>query len=248
MSGHSKWSKIKRSKGVLDVRRGKLFSNLSKEITVAAKSGGGNPDFNPRLRAAIQSAKDQAMPAENIDRAIKKGTGELASVAIEELIYEGYGPAGVAMILEVATDNKNRTAADLRMIFGKNGGNLAASGSVSYMFHRKGILLLPIDAATEDQVLNIILDAGAEEYTLEDEMHRIISPPDKLYIVGEALRNAGFTPTEQKLTFLPEVSNPITDAELATKVLHLCDALEDCDDVLQVHANFDISEELLAQL
>lgn len=248
MSGHNKWSKIKRSKGVLDVRRGKLFSTLSKEITVAAKAGGGNPDFNPRLRAAILSAKSNSMPADNIERAIKKGTGEIASASIDEIIYEGYGPDGIALILEAATDNKNRTAADLRTIFGKNNGNLAASGSVSYMFHRKGLLIVPAPLSSEEALLEVILEADADELFAEDDSFRIVSPPEKLYAIGDALKKAGFPPSELKLTFLPEISTTITEEETARKFLRLCDALEDNDDILQVHSNADISDALLALL
>ncbi len=248
MSGHNKWSKIKRTKGVLDVRRGKLFSTISKEIMVAAKSGGGNPDFNPRLRAAIQSAKSNSMPADNIERAIKKGTGEIASAAIEEIIYEGYGPDGTALILEAATDNKNRTAADLRTIFGKNGGNLAASGSVSYMFHRKGLLLVPSGEINEDSLLEAILEAGADELFNEGDSFRILCPPDRLYAIGDALKKAGFSPSEQKLTFLPDLSTTIENEDSARKFLRLCDALEDNDDILQVHSNADISDELMERL
>ena len=248
MAGHSKWSKVKHIKGVLDVRRGKLFSKFSKEITVAAKLGGGNPDFNPRLRAAIQSAKSQSMPADNIDRAIKKGTGELSATAIEEIIYEGYGCDGIAIIVEAATDNKNRTAADLRTIFGKNGGNLAASGSVSYMFHRKGLILIPSENLAEEKVLEAIIEADAEEMVAEDESYKVLTPPDKLYSVGEFLRQAEIPISEQKLTFVPEITNQIDDPISAKKILSLCDALEDCDDVLQIHANFDIESSLFSTL
>jgi len=248
MAGHSKWSKVKHIKGVLDVRRGKLFSKLSKEITVAARLGGGNPDFNPRLRAAVQAARDQSMPADNIERAINKGTGELASEAMEEMTYEGYGPAGVAFMVETATDNKNRTAADLRTIFGKNGGNLAASGSVAYQFHRKGMLTVPLDAASEEQLLEALLAVGAEDLRQDEEHHCILTPPDQLYAVGEAIRGAGFPVSGQKLTYQPETINEIADENTARKVLKLCDALEDCDDVLQMHANFDLPDDLLSRL
>jgi len=248
MAGHSKWSKVKHIKGVLDVRRGKLFSKLSKEITVAARLGGGNPDFNPRLRAAIQSAKTQSMPADNIDRAVKKGTGELGGDVLEEMIYEGYGPEGVALILEAATDNKNRTAADLRTIFSKNQGNLAASGSVSYMFHRKGQILISAGLEEEDRLLEIILEAGADEMVYEDGTFRILTPPDKLYAVVGVLREALVEVDEQKLTFLPETTVTIEQEEPARVVLRLCDALDDCDDILNVHANFDLPEDLITTI
>jgi YebC/PmpR family DNA-binding regulatory protein len=242
MAGHSKWSKVKHIKGVLDARRGRLFSKLSKEITVAAQIGGGNPDFNPRLRSAILAARAQSMPNDNIERAIKKGTGELEGGKMEELIYEGYGPGGVAIIVETATDNKNRTAAELRSIFAKNHGNLAASGSVSYMFHRKGRIELPAPASEEDRILEIILDAGAEELVQEEETFVILTPADKLYAVADALKAAGFSTTLQKLTFVPETTVTIANAEDAQRITRLCDALEDCDDVLEIHANFELAE------
>lgn len=248
MAGHSKWSKVKHIKGVLDVRRGKLFSKLSKEITVAARLGGGNPDFNPRLRAAVQSARSQSMPADNIERAIKKGTGDLGADALEEMTYEGYGPEGVAFLVEAATDNKNRTAADMRTIFSRHGGNLAASGSVAYLFQRKGLLTIPLGAADEEKVLEVLLEAGADELVTEEGWHRISTPPDALYAVSEALRAAGLPPEEQKLTYQAELTKSINDEATARRVLRLCDALEDCDDVLHIHSNFDLPDALWAHL
>lgn len=248
MAGHSKWSKVKRLKGALDVKRGKLFSKLSKEIVVAAKLGGGNPSLNPRLRAAVMAARAQSMPNDNIDRAIKKGTGELESAQMEEIVYEGYAPGGVALVIEAATDNKNRTAADLRLIFSKNHGNLGGPGSVSFMFHRKGQITVPLTAAEEDRLLEIILEAGAEELSGDDEHHIITTPPDQLYAVAEALKKAGVEPDSQKLTYIAENHVAVTDPHTAGQVLKLYDALDDCDDVLNVHANFDISDEILAAL
>lgn len=248
MAGHNKWSKIKRLKGALDAKRGKIFSRLSKEIVVAARMGGGNPAFNPRLRAAIATARTESMPNDNIERAIRKGTGELATTAVEEIVYEGYAPGGVALIIETATDNKNRTAADLRNAMTKNHGNLGSSGSVAFMFHRKGQLAVTAPTTDEDRLLEIILDAGAEELTREDEQFVITTPPDQLYSVAEALRIAGIEPESPKLTFLAENTVAVTDEETAAKVLKLCHALEDLDDVLNVHANFDIPESLLAKL
>jgi YebC/PmpR family DNA-binding regulatory protein len=246
MSGHSKWSKIKRSKGALDVKRGKLFSQLSKEITIATRLGGGNPGFNPRLRAAIQSAKSQSMPAENVDRAIKKGTGELEAQAVEEIIYEAYAPGGVALIIETATDNRNRTAAEIRNAMTKNHGNLGTSGSVAFMFHRKGQITLPADAFDEDRLLEIILEAGAEELATDDDTFIITTPSDQLYHVADALTAAGHQPASQKLTFIPENNVAVTDPTTAEQILKLCDALDDLEDVVNVHANFDISEAILA--
>lgn len=248
MAGHSKWSKVKRLKGALDVKRGKLFSKLSKEIVVAAKLGGGNPSLNPRLRAAVMAARAQSMPNDNIDRAIKKGSGELESAQMEEIVYEGYAPGGVALVIEAATDNKNRTAADLRLIFSKNHGNLGGPGSVSFMFHRKGQITVPLTAAEEDRLLEVILEAGAEELTSDDEHHIITTPPDQLYAVAETLKKAGVEPDSQKLTYIAENHVAVTDPQTASQVLRLYDALDDCDDVLNVHANFDISDEILASL
>ncbi len=248
MSGHSKWSKIKRSKGALDVKRGKLFSQLSKEITIATRFGGGNPGFNPRLRAAIQSAKSQSMPADNIDRAIKKGTGELESAAVEEIIYEAYAPGGVALVIETATDNRNRTAAEIRNAMTKNHGNLGTSGSVAFMFHRKGRITLPLDSIGEDALLEIILEAGAEELAAEDNAHVITTPVDQLYNVAEALAASGHEPLSQTLTFIPENHVALGDPATAEQVLKLCDALDELEDVVNVHANFDIPEVILEEL
>ncbi len=247
MAGHSKWSKVKRFKGALDAKRGMLFSKLSKEIMLAARMGGGNPSANHRLRAAILSARAQSMPNDNIERAIKKGTGELGAAAVEELIYEGYAPGGVAIVVEAATDNKNRTAADVRQIFTKHNGSLGGAGSVLFMFHRKGRIEIPAAAASEDRVLEIILDAGAEELETDVDQHHVTTPADKLYAVGEALRAAGIEPESQKLTFVAETTVGITEETVARQVIHLCEALDDNDDVLGVHANFDIPDDLLAR-
>lgn len=267
MAGHNKWSKIKRSKGVLDVKRGTLFSKLSKEITLAAKVGGRDADTNFRLRTAIQSARSQNMPSDNIERAIKKGTGELESQAIEELNYEGYAPGGIAVLIEAATDNRHRTAADLRLIFSKHHGNLATSGSVGYLFHKQGEILLPLQAtqaiaakgskggnasllstANEEEILELVLEAGADEFELDGDYYRIVTAPDRLNSVSEVLRSKGFAAETMKLTYVPENTVAVSDPSVAQQILHLCDALEECDDVQNVHANFDISEELLARL
>ncbi len=248
MAGHNKWSKIKRSKGVLDSKRGKIFSKLSKEITVAAKLGGGDPDGNARLRSAILTAKAENMPTDNIDRAIKRGSGELQTDAIEEIVYEGYAPGGVALIIEVATDNRNRAAADLRNIFTKNNGSLASSGSVSYMFHRKGRITLARAAADGDALFEAVLEAGADELFVEDDSHIVVTPPNLLYQVADALKRAGFEADSARLTFIPETSVVVSDPLVASQVLRLCDALEDNDDVQAVHSNIDIPEHLHAQL
>jgi YebC/PmpR family DNA-binding regulatory protein len=248
MAGHSKWSKVKRLKGALDAKRGALFSRLSKEITIAAKNGGGNPSTNHRLRAAIQSAKDQSMPGDNIERAIKKGTGELASEVVEEMVYEGYAPGGVAVIVEAATDNKNRTAAEIRSIFSKNGGSLGGPGSVAYLFHRKGRMQLDCSADKEDEIFEVILEAGADEIEHDGDTFTVTTPPDKLYAVAEALRQSGFEPSDVQLTHLAETQVAVTNEAAARQILRLCDAFEDCDDVLGVHANFEISDSLLADI
>jgi YebC/PmpR family DNA-binding regulatory protein len=247
MAGHSKWSKVKRFKGALDAKRGRLFSKLSKEITVAAKLGGGQPSINPRLRAAIQAARTQSMPNENVERAIKRGTGELGAQSVEEIIYEGYAPGGVALLVEAATDNKNRTAADIRSIFSKNHGNLGGPGSVLFMFHRKGQITIPLSSTAENRLFEIAADAGADDLTSDGEHHIITTPPDQLYAVSEALKMASIEPDSQKLTYIPESSVAIEDPRTAVQVLKLCDALDDCDDVLSVHANFDIPDGILTE-
>jgi YebC/PmpR family DNA-binding regulatory protein len=249
MAGHSKWSKVKRIKGALDVKRGQLFSKLSKEISVAARSGGGDPAMNPRLRSAIETARAQSMPNDNIERAIKRGTGEgVDAQQFEEIVYEGYAPGGVALIVEAATDNKNRTAAEIRRIFSKNNGNLAASGSVSYMFHKKGQIIVPRAAIEEEKLFEIALEAGAEELTTEGEQYVILTAHDQLYAVAEALKQAGVTLDGQKFTFIPDTTVHVADEAAALQVLRLCESLEDDDDVQNVYSNLDISEELLAKL
>ena len=249
MSGHSKWSKVKRFKGALDTKRGALFSKLSREITIAAKTGGGDPDANARLRSAILSARAQSMPNDNIERAIKRGTGEgIEAQHFDEIVYEGYAPGGVAVIVEAATDNKNRTAAEIRRIFSKNDGNLATSGSVSYMFHKKGRITVPRSAMGEERIFELALEAGAEELTTEEEGYVITTSHDQLYAVAEALKNAGVTTDGQKFTFIPDTTVPVNDEAMALQVLHLCDSLEDDDDVQNVYSNLDIPDELLAKL
>jgi YebC/PmpR family DNA-binding regulatory protein len=248
MAGHSKWSKVKRFKGAIDAKRGKLFSRFSKEIMVAARMGGGDIDLNPRLRSAVLAARAQNMPNDTIERAIKKGTGEIAGGIVEELIYEGYGPGGVALIVEAATDNKNRTAADIRRTFSKNNGHLAATGAVSYLFKRKGQIAVPRTTAEEDRLLEIALEAGAEDLIADEESYLVTTPHDQLYHVGEAIRRAGIPIELQKLTFIPENLVPVQDSSLADQVLRLFDELEENDDVQNVHGNFEIAEELLAKL
>ncbi len=249
MSGHSKWSKIKRTKGASDVKRGALFSKLAKEITISSKMGGGDPTTNARLRSAILSARGQSMPNDNIERAIKRGTGEGAEAQhFDEIVYEGYAPGGVAVIVDAATDNKNRTAAELRRIFSKNNGNLGTSGSVSYMFHKKGRIIVSRDAIAEERLFELALEAGAEELTTEEEEYVITTSHDQLYAVAEALKHASVTTSGQKFTFIPDTTVPVLDEATALQVLRLCESLEDDDDVQSVYSNLDISDELLAKL
>lgn len=249
MAGHSKWSKVKRIKGAIDVKRGALFSKLAREITIAAKTGGGDPDSNARLRSAILSARAQSMPNDNIERAIKRGTGEgTAAQHFDEIVYEGYAPGGVAVIVEVATDNKNRTAADIRSIFSRNHGNLASSGSVSYMFHKKGRISVPRGSIGEERIFELALEGGAEELTTEEEEYVITTSHDQLYAVAEALKNAGVTTSGQKFTFIPDTTVPVHDETVALQILRLCDSLEEDDDVQNVYSNLDIADDLLAKL
>jgi YebC/PmpR family DNA-binding regulatory protein len=249
MAGHNKWSKVKRLKGALDAKRGNLFSRLSKEIALAARMGGGDPSGNARLRSAIQAARAQSMPNDNIERAIKRGTGEDASSnAIEAIHYEAYAPGGVALLIEVATDNRNRAAADIRSILNKYEGNLATSGSVSFQFKHCGQITLPIEAAPEDRVLELALEAGADDIAADDEHRVVLTPPEKLYAVGEALRAAGLEPDSMKLTYLPGNTVPVADERVAGQVVRLCEALEENDDVQSVHSNYELSDELMARL
>ena len=249
MSGHSKWSKVKRFKGALDAKRGALFSKLAREITIAAKIGGGDPDANVRLRSAILSARGQRMPGDNIERAIKRGTGEgVEAQHFDEIVYEGYAPGGVAVIVEAATDNKNRTAAEIRRIFSKNDGSLATSGSVSYMFHKKGRITVPRGTIAEERIFELALEAGAEDLTTEEEQYVITTSHDQLYAVAEALKHAGVTTDGQKFTYIPDATVPVNNETVALQILRLCDSLEDDDDVQNVYSNLDIPDELLARL
>jgi len=247
MAGHSKWSKVKRFKGALDAKRGQLFSRFSKEIMVAARMG-GDLELNPRLRSAVLAARAQNMPNDTIDRAIKKGTGEIGGGLVEELVYEGYGPGGVALMVEAATDNKNRTAADIRRIFSKNNGNLAALGAVAYLFKRKGQLTVSKHSVEEDRLLEIALDAGAEDMASDDDFYIVTTSPDHLYTVGEGIREKEIPVETQKLTFVPETTVTIHEQALAEQVVRLYETLEENDDVQSVHGNFDISEELATKL
>jgi YebC/PmpR family DNA-binding regulatory protein len=249
MAGHSRWAKVKHYKGAIDQKRGKLFSKLSKEITVAAKLGGGDPNFNPRLRQAIATARGESMPVDNIERAVKKGTGELEGANYEEMTYEGYGPCGVAILVEAATDNKNRSAAEIRSVFTKHHGHLGGSGSVAWMFHRKGVITIAAPEIAEDDVILVALDAGAEDVRSNDGVIEIITPPDNtLEAVSKALEQAKLPVASAKLSYVPGNLTPVTDPVPAGQLLELLEALDDHDDVQAVHANFDMTPELLARL
>ena len=248
MAGHSKWSKVKHFKGALDAKRGKLFSRFAKEIMVAARMGGGDPVHNVRLRSAVLAARGQNMPNDTIERAIKKGTGEIEGGVVEELVYEGYGPSGVAIIVETATDNKNRTAADLRRIFTKNHGHLAGSGAVSYLFRRRGQIVVPALLVSEDRLMEVSLEAGADDLTTDEENFVVTTPPDRLYQLGEAIRSAGIEIESLKLTYIPDTLVAIQDPQIAGQVFRLCDALEDHDDVQNIYTNVDVPDTVVTQL
>jgi len=245
MSGHSKWATTKHKKAVIDARRGKLFARLIKNVEVAARTGGGDPAGNPTLFDAIQKAKKNSVPNDNIDRAVKRGSGQEAGGAdYQTVMYEGYGPNGVAMLIECLTDNRNRAATDVRTALTRNGGNLADAGSVSYMFSRKGVVIVPKGSSTEDDVLMAVLDAGAEEVNDLGEAYEVVSEPNDLVAVRSALQEADIEYESADSSFVPSVSVPL-EADGARKVFKLIDALEDCDDVQNVYANFDVSDEVM---
>jgi len=246
MSGHSKWATIKRKKGAADAKRGKLFTKLIKEITIAAREGGGDPNANPRLRLAVDNAKSANMPADNIDRAIKKATGGLEGVTYHELTYEGFGPGGIALLVEVATDNKNRTVAEVRHIFSRHGGSLGETGSVAWMFEKKGLITLPAQNKSEEDILNIVLEAGAEDLHSEEGYYEIATPVESFEPVRKALKNARLEIENASLQWIPK-NNINTSGDDAEKVLKLIEALEDCDDVQNVYSNTDIDEAVIKQ-
>ena len=242
MSGHSKWATIRRKKAVIDAKRGKMFTKLIKELTIAAREGGGDPDANPRLRLAVDNAKAANMPADNIERAIKKATGELEGVTFHELTYEGYGPGGIAILVEVATDNKNRTVAEVRHIFSKNGGSLGESGSVAWMFERKGIVSLPQQGKSEEDILGIVLDEGAEDLSSQDEYFEIQTPVESFESVRKALLNKNLQIENASLQWIAKNNIAVT-GEDAEKVMRLIEGLEDIDDVQNVYSNADFDED-----
>ena len=246
MSGHSKWSSIKHKKGAADAKRGKLFSKLSRAIIVAAKEGGGNPADNLALQNAIEKAKSYSMPKDNIDRAIAKGSGADADAsAFETVVYEGYGPSGVAVIVEALTDNRNRTASDVRHTFAKNDGNLGGSGAVAWLFERRGVVLVPAAGTDEDELMLAAAEGGADDVTLDGSSYQVLAAPESLSAVREAIEQAGFSIDSAELTMLPKTTVEVADEGDAKKVLRLMDQLEDNDDVQDVYANFDIPEQVL---
>ena len=248
MAGHSKWSNIKHRKGAQDAKRGKLFTKLGKELTIAAKEAGGDPNFNPRLRLAIDKAKAANMPKDNLERAIKKGTGELEGVDYMEIRYEGYGPEGTAFIVEVVTDNKNRSASEVRTAFSRRNGNLGTDGAVSWMFQRKGEIIIASEGVDADELMMAALEAGAEDVKEEDGEFTVLTDSAECNTVAEELKKAGYNVTEAEVAMIPDNKVQITDLDTAKKVMALYEALDDLDNVNDVYSNFDISDELLEQL
>ncbi len=244
MSGHSKWSNIKHKKGAADARRGKIFTKLIKEITIAAKMGGGDIDANPRLRSAVLAAKTENMPKDNIERAIKKGTGDLEGVSYEEIVYEGYGPGGTAVLIESLTDNKVRAVADIRHIFSKCGGNLGENGCVSFMFDKKGYIEIQKDGVEEDALMELVLEAGAEDVREEENTFEVITDPSDFETVKDAVDKAEISATIAEVTMLPQTYANL-EGKQAEQMLRLMDMLDDCDDVQKVHTNADIPDEFL---
>ena len=248
MSGHSKWSTIKRKKGANDAKRGKIFTKLIKEITIAARMGGGDPEGNPRLRSAVTAAKGENMPKENIERAIKKGTGDLDGAIYEEIMYEGYGPGGVAVLVETMTDNKNRTVADIRHFFAKSGGNLGESGCVAWMFDKKGTLTVARDGVSEEELMDLALEAGAEDVIEEEDSFQIVTAPEDFNDVVDRLEKSNVAFSEATLSMVPKNTIEVTEETAARSLLRLLENLEDHDDVQKVHANFDIDDSLMEQI
>lgn len=248
MAGHSKWANIKHRKAATDARRGKVFTRLAKELTVAARVGGGDPAANPRLRLAVQSARAANMSSETIKRNIQKGTGEVEGVNYEELLYEGYGPAGVAFVIEVVTDNKNRAVADLRNVFNKNNGNLGESGSVAWNFGRKGVIYLSPGSSTEDEMLEHVLESGAEDMQMTDDGAAIYCPTDGFAQCIRYFEERNFAVRESKFEYIPGTTVDIRDSGDARKLMKLVDALEDLDDVQNVFANFELADDVMEAL
>lgn len=249
MSGHSKWNNIQHRKGAQDKKRANLFTKLGKELTIAAKEGGGDPSFNPRLRLAVEKAKAGNMPKDILERAIKKGTGELEGVDYQEIRYEGYGPSGTAFIVDVVTDNKNRSASDVRSTFSKKGGNLGSDGAVAWMFNKKGEIIISSEQVKDsEEFMMEVLEAGAEDIIEEDGEYQVITDPTDFRSVLDSLTEAGYKYKEAEVTMLPENKVNVTDLAIAKKVLALYETLDDLDDVQEVYSNFDIPEEIINQI
>jgi YebC/PmpR family DNA-binding regulatory protein len=247
MSGHSKWATIKHKKGKADIERGKIFSKLIREITTAAKIGGGDTNANPRLRTAVESAKAVNMPADNIERAVKKGTGELPGITYEEIEYEGYGPGGVAIIVKALTDNKNRTTAEMRHIFSKYGGNLGNAGCVAWQFIPKGIIMIPREGNDEDRIFSIALDGGADDVKTDTSSYQVISPPENFDAIKKTFDQEKIKYSHAELTSVPQ-NTVALDEKTAERVLKLYELLEEHEDVQKVFGNFDISDEIMEKL
>jgi YebC/PmpR family DNA-binding regulatory protein len=239
MSGHSKWATIKHKKGALDAKRGKIFTRLIKEITIAAKNGGGDPDKNPRLRKAVADAKAENMPADNIKRAIQRGTGELPGVNYEEFTLEGYGPGGAAVLVDISTDNRNRTVSEIRHAFGKNGGNMAEAGAVAWMFHKKGDIIVPKSAANEDDLMSLVLEAGGEDLRDDGEAWEVLTDVHAFEPVVEAIKKAGITPESAEIAMVPQNYVKL-EGQAANTMVRLLEAMDDQDDVQHVWSNFDM--------
>jgi YebC/PmpR family DNA-binding regulatory protein len=245
MAGHSKWANIKHRKGAVDAKRGKIFTKLIKEITVAARLGGGDPAANPRLRSAIAAAKSVNMPKDNVERGIKKGTGELEGVNYEEILYEGYGPGGVAVLVECMTDNRNRTVAEIRSFFSKSGGNMGEAGCVAWMFDKKGSILVDKENIEEEKLMDMGIEAGAEDVVDDGNVFQVLTAPEDFDAVRESLEGADLEFIEAGVSMVPKNEVEVADEKTASQLMRLLENLEDCDDVQNVHANFDISDEIM---
>lgn len=249
MGGHSHWAGIKHKKALVDAKKGKVFTKILREITIAAKMSGGNPDQNPRLRKAMDDARAANMPSDNVKRAIMKGTGQLPGVSYEEITYEGYGPGSTAVIVECTTDNKNRTFAEIRKIFTSRGGSIGTSGCVSYMFKNKGVIMVAKDAISEDDLMNLALEAGAEDVRTEGESYEVITAPDATFeAVKKAIEDKGITPESAELTMLPDTEVNITDEHVAESLLKMMEELDDHDDTKNVYSNYNIPDDIMAKL
>ena len=247
MSGHSKWATIKHKKGALDAKRGKIFTRLIKEITVAAKAGGGDADSNPRLRTAVAAAKAENMPADNIKRAIQRGTGELPGALYEEITFEGYGPGGVALIVQVTTDNRNRTVSEIRHMFGKNGGNLGETGSVGWMFHKKGYIVVPKSAVKEDDLMALVLEAGGDDIRDDGENWEVMTEPAAFEAVLNAIKQGKIETTMAEVSLIPQNYIKL-EGNAANQMIRLLEAIEDHDDVQHVYSNFDVDQKQLEEV